>query len=238
MRKHGILLAAPLLAALLVGCDYGSGITGSGKVISREESYRDFDKLKISHSFEVTVVRGEGYRIITRFDDNLEKYLDVDRRGSTVRIGIKKNTGIRRATLEAEVTMPLLTGLKLSGASSADISGFESSRDLSADLSGASSLQGDIVSGDLLMQLSGASTASLKGSGGDLKAEASGASTIDLSAFPVGNADVKASGASNVTMKVEGRLDVKASGASNIHYLGEPAMGNIATSGSSNIRRR
>ncbi|WP_374689067.1 GIN domain-containing protein, partial [Promineifilum sp.] len=76
------------------------------------------------------------------------------------------------------------------------------------------------------------------GQGGTLAANASGASTIDLEAFPTTSANATASGASNVTVNTTGRLDADASGASNIHYLGQPALGDIEESGGSNVEQR
>jgi len=68
--------------------------------------------------------------------------------------------------------------------------------------------------------------------------EFSDASNLDLTSFQVNDADVNLSGASHVTVNPTGRLDVDASGASNLQYLGEPTLGNINTSGGSNVNRK
>jgi hypothetical protein len=50
---------------------------------------------------------------------------------------------------------------------------------------------------------------------------------VDLSAFSVVDANVEASGASQVTVNVSGRLDVDASNASHVTYLGSPTLGKM-----------
>ena len=214
-------------------------LTGSGNVVAREEAIFDFDKVDISHSFVVDIKQGEAFSVIIRVDDNLVEQLQVEKFGSTLKIGLKPGISIvRNATLEAEVTMPKLTGLDLSGASNATISGFKSTKNLTVDLSGASSLRGDIGAGDISINLSGSSNANMTGSGGNLTLDASGSSDVDLSDFPVTDAKIDTSGASTVTVNASGRLDVEASGASDVYYLGEPSMGTIETSGASSVEPR
>ncbi len=211
-------------------------LTGSGNVVTQEEAISDFDKVDISHSFVVDIKQGENFSVIIRVDDNLVEQLQVEKFGSTLKIGLKSDVSIvSNATLEAEITMPQLTGLDLSGASNATISGFKSTKNLTVDLSGASSLRGDIEAGDTSFDLSGSSNANLTGSGGNLTLDASGSSDVDLSDFPVADAEIEASGASTVTVKPSGRLDVNASGASDVYYLGNPSMGAIDTSGASSV---
>ncbi len=213
--------------------------TGSGNVVTREEAISDFDKVDISHSFEVDIKQGEEFSVVIRVDDNLVEQLQVEKFGSTLKIGLKPDVSIvSNATLEAEITMPELTGLDLSGASNATISGFKSTKNLTVDLSGASSLRGDIEAGDTSFDLSGSSNANLTGSGGNLTLDASGSSDVDLSDFPVADAEIDASGASTVTVNASGRLDVEASGASDVYYLGNPSMGTIDTSGASSVESK
>jgi hypothetical protein len=88
------------------------------------------------------------------------------------------------------------------------------------------------------VNLSGASTLTAQGSGDDLEVHASGASNSDLTSFLVNDAFVDVSGASQATVNLTGILDVQASGASSVHYIGEPTLGVINTSGASTVNKR
>jgi hypothetical protein len=230
------------LVPLLAGCcaiPLGRlPITGSGRVVTLEEDITEFDEVDVSHAFEVDITRAEGFSVVVRVDDNLREYLRVVKRGRTLVIGLEpgRPLNVGRATLEAEVTMPDLTGIGLSGASHVTITGFESARPLEVDASGASELRGDIDAGDARFHVSGASRVTLRGSAEDLTIDGSGASRIDLSDFDVGDADVELSGASRAMITASGRLDVQASGASHVTYSGSPAMGDIDTSGASSVK--
>jgi len=228
-----------LLVALLVGCTPPiSSIRGSGNVVTREEDLSGFDRVDASHAFKVDISQGEAFSVVIRIDDNLLDKLVVEKRGSTLKIGLKPSLAFLNTTLEADVTMPELTGLDLSGAVRATVSGFASAEYLDVDVSGASRLSGDIEAGDARFDVSGASEVTLSGSAADVIVDASGATTVDLADFPVADANAEASGASNVTVNASGRLDADASGASHVYYLGSPTLGRVDTSGASSVKRR
>jgi ABC-type ATPase involved in cell division len=144
----------------------------------------------------------------------------------------------RLGIAQAEVTMPELTGLELSGGSHATITGFESAQALVVDASGASHLQGDIKAGDASFDLSGGSEVILTGSAQNVMIEAEGSSEVDLAGFLVVDANVNLNGGSEATVNPGGRLDVDASGASHVTYLGSPTLGKMDTSGSSSIEEK
>jgi hypothetical protein len=238
MLKYKMLVLF-LLTALSVGCTPPGGtITASGNVVIQEEAISGFDKVEVSHAFKVDISQGETFSVVVRLDDNLLQYLEVVKQGSTLKIGLKTDRITRSATLEAEVTMPELTGLDLSAASQVTITGFKSASALNVDLSAASHLSGDIEAGDARLDISDASQVSLRGSAGDVTVAARGASTVDLADFPVANANVEARDASKVNVNASGTLDVDASGASQVYYAGSPTLGTIDTAGSSTVEQR
>jgi len=241
-RKLSILGFVLFVVSLLAGCALipEVSITGSGNVVTQEFALTGFDKVDVSNAFTAEITQGDSFSVVIRTDDNLVQYLEVIKRGSTLKIGLKpgRSYSIRKATMKAKVSMPELTGLDLSGASHGTITGFESTNALDVDLSGASSLRGDIEAGDARFDISGASHVTLSGSARDATIDASGASSVDLGGFPVNDANVEASGASNVTVNARGKLDVNASGASHVYYLGSPTLGKVDTSGASSIKRK
>lgn len=244
--KYSIVLMIASLFLAVMACglpDLNSfvpqSISSSGNVVTQEVELTGFDRLDISTSFNAVVNRGDDYKVLIRIDENLVERLLVEKTGSTLKIGLKPGTSVEGNVVhEAEISMPVLTGIELSGASDAEISGFTSNNSLTIDLSGASSLQGDIQAGDTTMDASGSSDARLSGAAGSLQLDASGSSDVDLSEFFVVDANLNVSGASSVTVNLSGRLDVDASGASDVTYLGAPTLGNVETSGSSSVQAR
>ncbi len=245
MKKHVLLtliVMVPLVSACcglpdLSGLIPASGdvIQGSGTLVTEEFDLSGFDMVDVSHAARVTISQGDTFSVVVSIDDNVLEYLQVEKQGSTLKIGLDPRHNYRDTRATAEVTMPELTGLALSGASRGTIGGFKSSRDLNVDASGASRLSGDIEAGDARFELSGASRVTLTGSAEDLVIGASGGSTVDLADFLVADANVEASGASDVTVNASGRLDVDASSGSRVTYLGSPTLGTIDSSSGSSV---
>jgi hypothetical protein len=197
----------------------------------------DFTSVEAANAFDVEITQSDTFAVTIRVDDNILDLLDVSKENDTLKLRLERGVSLRGdVTLEAEITMPDLEGLDLSGASVASVSGFRSSGQLDIDLSGASSLDGDLEAGDVDINASGASKVVLDGSATELTIEGSGASSLDLADFTVDTAKVKLSGASDATVRAQERIDpVDVSGASKLRYLGDPSLGDVTTSGASSV---
>ncbi len=166
--------------------------------------------------FRVEITESSTFSVRVTVDDNIVDRLRVTKTGGTLSIAL--DPGIYTfMSLRAVVTMPDIEGLDLSGGSRGSISGFVGLASL--DLSGGSHVDAD-------------------GSAGDLTVDASGGSTLDLENFPVHDADVAFSGGSSGTISLDGTLDANLSGGSRLWYIGSPTLGDIDTSGGSNVNKK
>ena len=249
-----VLVVVLLTSGLLAGC-----APGSGNLNTQEFNFSDFTRVEVGYAFQVEIVQSDSYRVSVTADDNLFEHIEVSQEGETLKVGLKLPTSRPLfTTLRAEITMPELYGLHLSGATRGTVSGFSSTEnfdievsgassldlaemsagDVTFDISGASKVTGGITGGDAEFDVSGASSIELQGSASDLVIEASGASRVELDNFPVNNADVTLGGASRGTVNLDGTLDADLSGASKLSYIGEPTMGTINTSGGSTVSKK
>ena len=198
----------------------------------------DFTAVEAGSAFVVEITQSDTFSVTIRVDDNISDLVDVSKAGDTLKIRLEPSVSLRNATLEAEITMPDLEGLELSGAAKATVSGFTSSGEVDIALSGASTLDGDLEADDIEIDASGASRVTLEGLATELNLEVSGASSLDLSNFTVDTADVRLSGASDATVRAQERIDpVDVSGASRLRYLGDPSLEDVSTSGGSTVEK-
>jgi len=207
---------------------------------TEEFNFSDFTRVAVGGAFEVEVVCSNSYSVSVTADDSLFKNLKVTKEGETLKVGHSKHIGwrVRTSRPKAKITMPVLNGLKLSGASKGTVSGFSSSEDFKLNLSGASSVTGEITAGDAEFNFSGASSVELAGAAKNAVIEASGASRMELGGFSVHDAAIKLSGASRSTVKLDGTLSATLSGASKLSWIGNPIMGDIKTSGASTLSNK
>ena len=149
-----VLVTVLLTSGLLLGC--GRAVTGSGKLDTQEMDFSGFTGIEASHGFDIEVIQSNSYSVSITADDNLfDDQIRVTKAGETLKIGLRPNYIYTSVTLRAKVTMPELYKLGLSGGSRASISGFSSSHDFSAQLSGGSQVSGDIAAADADFELSG-----------------------------------------------------------------------------------
>ena len=236
------IIGAVLVAVLLIsGFSWGCGVSvsGSGKLETREMDFSDFTGIEASHGFRVEITRSDSFSVSITADDNLwEDHIKVTRSGDTLDIGLRLNRIYNSVTLKARITMPDLYELDLSGGSRASITGFSSTHDFSAQLSGGSQISGNIEADDADFELSGGSQVDLKGSAEGLAIDGSGGSQLDLEDFVVDDADIKLSGGGKATVKVNGTLSVNLSGGSKVLYIGKPTISDIDVSGGSTISQK
>jgi len=215
MKRTLTLVLFVLFGLVASGC---GGFTGSGNVVTQEEAITGFDKLDVSEGFQVDVSQGDKFSVIIRVDDELVEDLNVVKQGTTLQIGLQpgRSYNLKNVTLEADVTMPELTG---------------------ADLFSGSHLNGEVEIGDVTFNLSAGSHVTLSGSAGNLMIDANGGSHVKLADLAVVDANVEANGGSHVTVYPSSTLDVVAKGGSHVTYLGSPTLGTIDTDGSSSFKQ-
>ncbi|MFC2004441.1 head GIN domain-containing protein, partial [Chloroflexota bacterium] len=262
MRKAIISIAVVTVlaaGALFSGC----GTAGLGNIVTEEKEFADFTYVEIEGIFEVKIDQSDSFSTTVSADNNLSDYVTVSKEGDTLRICLSPrhtftDFTLPIRTLKAVITMPELYGLNLSGASKGTITGFKSTHDFSLGVSGASSLNmkdmevghavfdvsgASKVSGtmnckDARFEVSGASKVELEGSADNIVLYVSGASRADLVDFPLEDADVNLSGASEATIHAKGRLDAILTAASRLYFLGNPTMGDIHVSGASTLKHK
>ncbi len=242
MRTLSLALVA-LLSLALSGCYYGDWrieppIIGSGKMLTKDYSFADFQSVDIGSAFRAGITQAETYSVSITADDNLFDYIKVDKTGSQLFIRFDHSRGYSNGVVKIKITMPTLDELSLGGASTADVSGFQSSKAVNLSASGASTLNGSLSADSIALRVTGASKANLKGTTNSGYVTGDGASSLNLGDFTFDSASVRLDGATNATLGVKTKLDYSLSGASRLTYLGNPTIGNSHTSGASSATRR
>ncbi|MBB3838828.1 hypothetical protein FHS57_002834 [Runella defluvii] len=233
MKKSLVIFLFALLALFAQSCVFISeGTLTPLDPTSQTFNLRDFDQLEMGNAFDVRVRQSGQFSISVRGDRRDVQDLDVyvDRSGKLV---MKyRNWRVRRYDMEVDITMPTLTEVDFSGATTSTIEGFTNGRTLDVELSGASKSVIDSDWDRINVDLSGASDLVLHGQGLTIAGELSGASRVDAFDYPVDNVDLDLSGASTARVLVGKTLRVNASGGSTLRYRGTPELRSNISGGS------
>ena len=201
----------------------------SGERTTRTYDFADFDGVDVTGQWQVTIERGDAWRVSVEVPAEFADRVRVERNGDVLHLAYAGNYffgGFGRVGREndgapqATITMPALETLHLSGASRLSFAGFEGGA-LSVDVSGGVALQGAASRFDTLTL------------------DLSGAGNVNFADVPVTDANVDISGAASVTLRMAGgRLSGDLSGTANLEYYGTVSVENIDRSGFVNVRRR
>lgn len=236
-------------------------LVNAPKDITIHPEVLNFDSIKASSSFGITLEKSSKCRIELIVDEEIEPYVVVEVKEGTLHLSLdqkKLPNKLRRhthRTLKAIVSMPKVRDIELSGACGLESSAewkadeFEASctgasniksfniqaREMDIDLSGASAFSGNIDFGELSIDLSGASDCVINGDGRKFSGELSGASRCTLNGS-CDSMDVEASGASAVVAKnfETKHIEAQVSGASSAS-LNVTEYINAQASGASSI---
>ena len=194
-----------------------------------------FDAISIGATFHAKITRGASFKIITAADDNILAHIRVSKTGGALQIGLESGSYQLKTPLTADITMPAIAALDLSGASKTTLAGFDSERELKVKLSGASELNGTIRLERADFRVNGASTLALHGSAAIGRLVAGGSSHLRLGEFPLKQGDLDLEGASTAQIVVRSDRPFKAklSGASQLSGSVEAADIGLDLNGSS-----
>lgn len=167
------------------------------------------------------MVQSDTYKVVLSCNEKYQDDLRVVQNNTTLKIKMVGWKNYINLDLKAEIHLPSLKKLQMSGASRVVLNNLKG-QNMTIDISGASSLKGKIdLSNTLEIDASGAS--SVKG--------------LDLVINDQLSLD--ASGASNATLTVHGRIKADLSGASSFKYGGDgdDDKVKIRSTGASNSRK-
>jgi hypothetical protein len=237
------LLAVTLAATacIEVRVNERHSVRASGDIEIHSYDFSGFDAVAIEDAFSAEISAGHTFAVEVEIDRNLSDHLEVELSNGELRIGLQGRVSLRgNPVRRARITMPSLAALQVRGASHVTLVGFDDpSGALSADVSGASELRGDLAIGDLRATLSGASTMGLEGRAATVDLDLSGASHAGLQAFEAASLEAALSGASRAEVAVSERLGpARLSGASRLQYAGDPQVSDVQSTGASSISRR
>ena len=232
-RKSITVIYSALLISGFIACETEDH--GPVQKFDKEFSVIDFDRLEIGSALNVSIEQSNMYSIKARGDRRNIDDLEVFKSGNTLIIKFDENANRIHETY-ITITMPRLEGVNFSGASTSKIDGFESDEELDLYISGGSVCQLTAGYREINLSLSGASNLLMSGLGDQINAEISGASVLTAFDYPVREADVNVSGASNGKVTVTDELTAIAEGSSSLIYRGNPSVLSTISGGSVVIR--
>jgi hypothetical protein len=230
--KNGMLA----LTWALAGC--GHVVMGSGAARDETREVAAFCQIAVEGGLKTEIAIGSPAEVVVSGDDNVTPLIKTDVSGDLLTLAPEEMTSFTEKTpLVIRITTPSLTALTLSGGSKARMSGqAAASSTFALEASGGSEATLGISARDLAIEASGGSTLCVSGDAVSATVEASGGSRVTASDLPVEEAEVSASGGSEVHVRASQKVKADASGGSQVRVAGTATLEENASGGSSVTR--
>ena len=237
MKKNLIVLFSIVTMTAFVSCSDWAG----DPITQKFNIDGTYTELEVEDAFDV-VVSDTATMITITAGENVMPKVRVVNNGDKLSIYLKGWASNRGKDMT--VIIPYNADLKkvdLSGASDFYSEFPLTGQNVEIELSGSSSVKGNVTASELELDMSGASDAMLTGQVSTLKLGLSGASSLKRSivgshyAFVCDNCEGSMSGSSDAYIHCDGSITVSLSGASDLYYTGSAVTRGSSTSGSSNI---
>lgn len=233
-----LLLALTLIVVFSLNCHIYQ-IAGSGNPVTDSYKVDNFESVVFSYGCEATFEQADSFSVEVTIDDNLEKYVIVEKRDRKLIIGLETGNSYRTTLFTARVKAPFFQSVGASGGSTVEaLDTIVFPDPFEINLSGGSEMSASAFTGDLNVLLSGGSRLTLDGAGEDLSLNVSGGGEARMFAFEVNDCSAVLSGGSEADISTSGVINAQLSGGSDLDYCGDATLGSVQRSGGATIHNR
>ncbi len=241
-----------LMAALMVATSVMFGTSPAGELYTKTDvKVSEFKGLEVSSMLTVEIEQTSKCYLEAYLPEEVIPYLKTSVTGSTLKVYVDWDAAgkkLRKKYFESADVEDLLIRVGMKDINSIEGSGvtniilvedFKVKGDLEVDLSGVSSLRGNIHGvGEASIDVSGASKMNAKLTGfPTVEMDCSGAANVDLKT-KAGFTEIDASGAGKVNYEVTGKsttVKINASGAAKVDLTGETLTLDMEASGAASV---
>ena len=203
-----------MIIAGVAALTMGAALAGDKKErVSQTVDLRDFERISISGVYDLSVTVGGDYSVVISGPADEVERVEASVSNGVLDLGQKKGKrrwGRTRHGVDADITLPTLHGLDVSGVVDGTIA--------------------DIDAEKFKLSVSGVGDISLSGQCDSLDADVSGVGDLDARALECRVVDVKVSGVGSATVFAAEEVDAAVSGMGDIDVYGGPEK--VSKSGS------
>ena len=202
--KKLVILPLILLSIIISSCSKDS-LTGSGELTSELRNVVTFTKISSEGVFEVNITQGDSQTVEIIADDNIMSKVITKVVDNELRLYLDEDTNYKNISLQANITVPVINGLKNSGTGNVLILNVDTNTDFNVYNSGT----GDI---------------SIEGSAKSLTLKNEGDGTFEGFLFSVDDCNIKIIGSGDCKVNCDDYLNVQIEGSGDVYYLGTPII--------------
>jgi len=201
IRSLSLLIAC----AMFAGCNFVSGVAGSGKIITEKRNVSGFDSIDFSGSGKLEIDQNGDESLSITADDNLLPLLTSEVKGTRLVLNVRSDSRVRPSQrIVYKIGVNKLNEVACAGDTSAVLRSIHGDT-LKLEISGSGDITADGSSDRQEVSIAGSG----KYSGGALKSK---------------SVSINITGSGDAVVAASEKLEVNVAGSGSIKYIGEPKI--------------
>ena len=200
-------------------------ISGNNKEVTQQITTQKYDKINVSGSIDVELVRGNEGSIILEAEENLIEYIEIYCKNNTLTIKIRNNTYIDN-NKQIKVLVPLEEISEVSLAGSSTIVGRDAfeMENLEVSVAGSGEMSINITAQKLVLNVVGSGTLGIKGTTQNCTINVAGSGNLQGERLICKNVVARVAGSGVSIFTCNETLKAYVIGSGSIQYKGNPKV--------------
>lgn len=241
MKKLILITAVLLLTSIQLQAQwfFGNKITGNAVMESTTKNVGNYDKVSVSGSFNVTLIKGEEGKLKIKIEENLLEYLVTEVDNNKLIIKWKKGVNIS-SKKDVYITVPFTDINTVSLFGSGEIISVDEieTTQFETYLSGSGDMNLTINSKSTKVNVTGSGDIVLKGNTNKITIDVTGSGDVNTYNLKAKIANTKVTGSGDIMVYVSEKLTAKVTGSGDIIFDGNPSKQNFKITGSGDINAK
>lgn len=214
-------------------------IKGDGNHTTTTRNVSDFEKIEVSGSFDVELIKGNEGNITINADANLMEYIITEVKKRKLQIKTEKGIQIKPTRkIKITLTFESMNAIAMAGSGNIHSSDQIESNELKLSVAGSGDMDLKVDTGELKSSIAGSGNIHLSGTSDDLTCSIAGSGNVKGDDLKANKTSVSIAGSGNVEVNAVEEIHAKIAGSGNVIYSGNPSVQKSNSIGSGSIRKK
>lgn len=211
-------------------------IVGNGNVTTNNITTQSYEKIEAVGSMDVHLERGKEGTISVTTDSNIQEYIIVEVKGSTLVLRTENNVNLKTKNgIHIKVPFESISGISLVGSGDVDTKDTIKSDAFDVSVTGSGDIVLEVESNDLDAKVTGSGDLTLSGKTINLEVKVSGSGDFVGNSLTAENTEVYVSGSGDAKVTATMSIKARVNGSGDIEYSGNPTKSDTKVMGSGDI---
>lgn len=238
MTKRWIAAGALVLALALTGCQWWpQTVSGNGNMRTETRSVAGFTEIAVGGPFEVEVTPNANYGLVIEADENLLRYIHIDKDGDRLKVKVRNGVNLRsKKGIKLRISLPELTAISFAGSGNLQVNGVvKTGEKLNVDVAGSGNVTAEVDCPEVDADIAGSGTILLTGRTRSVDLSIAGSGDYKAEQLLSEDTKVSVAGSGSAWVYASASLDVSIAGSGDVYYRGNPANIKRSIAGSGQI---